>query len=161
MASWTSQAELFRRAYEYSNGKIDFFAANAGTAEREHLTLGNPLEPEDVDGEPKEPNFLCTQVNQIAVFCGVKLYVHYTRRTAKRLKSESSTAATEFTPKMVITSSCSALYPFPIVPEYGKSYIVLSHPSPAADMSQAPPSTPLWLLRALLAHCCMQRTGSV
>ncbi|OCT49814.1 hypothetical protein CLCR_07079 [Cladophialophora carrionii] len=121
VGSWDSQAALFRRAYDYGGGKIDFFAANAGTAEREHLTLGNPLRPEDVDGEPTQPNMLCTQVNQIAVFYGLKLFVHYTRRTAKRLKSESSAAAAAggtFTPKMVITSSCSALYPFPVAPEY-------------------------------------------
>ncbi|KIW70103.1 hypothetical protein PV04_02409 [Phialophora macrospora] len=127
VASWDSQASLFRRAYDYGEGKIDFFAANAGTAEREHTTLGNPLRPEDVDAEPTKPNMLCTQVNQIAVFYGLKLFVHYTRRTAKRLKSESSSATSNgngdsdsstFNPKMVITSSCSALYPFPVAPEY-------------------------------------------
>jgi 15-hydroxyprostaglandin dehydrogenase (NAD) len=127
VASWDSQASLFRRAYDYGGGKIDFFAANAGTAEREHITLGNPLRPEDVDGEPTEPNMQCTQVNQIAVFYGLKLFVHYTRRTAKRLKSESESASATsngnsnrsvFSPKMVITSSCSGLYPFPVAPEY-------------------------------------------
>ncbi|ETI19723.1 hypothetical protein G647_08736 [Cladophialophora carrionii CBS 160.54] len=140
VGSWDSQAALFRRAYDYGGGKIDFFAANAGTAEREHITLGNPLHPEDVDGEPTQPNMLCTQVNQIAVFYGLKLFVHYTRRTAKRLKSDSAAAGATsndndndnsnsnsnsgggtFTPKMVITSSCSALYPFPVAPEYCKS----------------------------------------
>ncbi|EXJ61798.1 hypothetical protein A1O7_02228 [Cladophialophora yegresii CBS 114405] len=125
VASWDSQASLFRRAYDWGGGKIDFFAANAGTAEREHITLGNPLHAEDVDDEPTQPNMLCTQVNQIGVFYGLKLFVHYTRRTAKRLKGGSAEATSggssdsgTFVPKMVITSSCSALYPFPVAPEY-------------------------------------------
>ncbi|KAJ9616328.1 hypothetical protein H2200_000046 [Cladophialophora chaetospira] len=129
VGSWSSQAALFRRAYDYSNGQIDFVAANAGTAEKEHLTLGNPTAPEDVDAEPVEPSILCTRVNQLGPFYGIKLFVHYTRRTAKRLGASSATDAattngatsgssSDFTPKMVITSSCAGFYPFPVAPEY-------------------------------------------
>ncbi|KIX94835.1 uncharacterized protein Z520_09525 [Fonsecaea multimorphosa CBS 102226] len=143
VGSWDSQASLFKQAWEWSGGRVDFFAANAGTAEREHIALANPLAAAADDAEPTPPPLLCTQVNQIGVFYGLKLFVHYARRTAKALHLQySSAAATNgidpaphnpssflspsaaaasslgYHPKMVITSSCAGLYPFPIAPEY-------------------------------------------
>jgi NAD(P)-dependent dehydrogenase (short-subunit alcohol dehydrogenase family) len=107
---------LFKKAYEWSgNQRIDFLAANAGTAERDHIILGNPLNPEDVDGEPRKPELVATNVNQIGVLFGVKLMIHYARRTNKRLGGIGKGG---FTPKIVITSSCTGIYPFPVVPEY-------------------------------------------
>jgi 15-hydroxyprostaglandin dehydrogenase (NAD) len=139
VGSWTAQAELFRKAYDFGDGKIDFLAANAGTAERDHIVLGNPAAPEDVDADPIQPPMLCTQVNQIGVFYGLKLFTHYARRTTKRLKEAtngSTTAAGDFDPKMVITSSCTALYPFPVAPEYCK---LRYHPFISSLLSIRPP----------------------
>lgn len=111
-------------------GRIDFFAANAGIAEGEHL-----LDPtkDDLDADPKKPAMHCTQVNQVAVFYGLKMFVHYARITNRAIKKEAAATAAGgggggggqqqqqqelYNPKFVITSSCSALYPFPIVVEY-------------------------------------------
>ncbi|OQV00038.1 hypothetical protein CLAIMM_05592 isoform 3, partial [Cladophialophora immunda] len=123
-------------------------AANAGTAEREHIALANPDAPDFDADEPLPPPMLCTQVNQIGVFYGLKLFVHYARRTAKALLAGSSSSASSpppngvekptktlnpssllspsaaaaaaagYNPKFVITSSCAGLYPFPVAPEY-------------------------------------------
>ncbi|KIX07894.1 uncharacterized protein Z518_02548 [Rhinocladiella mackenziei CBS 650.93] len=62
--------------------------------------------------QAKSPMF-CTQVNQIGVFYSLKLFVHYSRKTTQALKAAVSSA----TP----TSSCTALYPFPIAPEYSST----------------------------------------
>ena len=113
---------MFKQAFDWSGARIDFFAANAGTVEKEHITISQ----DDLDTEPTKPNMVCTEVNQIAVFYGLKLFVHYSRRTARALREATSTGGVNrsaspasFNPKMVITSSCSALYPFPIAPQYG------------------------------------------
>ncbi|OAP64370.1 hypothetical protein AYL99_00342 [Fonsecaea erecta] len=148
VGSWDSQAALFRQAFAWSGGRIDFLAANAGTAEKEHIALANPMAPDaDPDSEPLPPPMHCTQVNQIGVFYGLKLFIHYSRRTAKAMlaaaaqstngaeasattlnpTSSSSSllspaaaaaAAAGYNPKVVITSSCAGLYPFPVAPEY-------------------------------------------
>ncbi|KAJ9645626.1 hypothetical protein H2204_001207 [Knufia peltigerae] len=136
VASWDSQLAMVKEAFSWSGGKIDFFAANAGTAEGEHL-----LDPtkDDLDSDPTIPSMKCTQVNQVAVFYGLKMFVHYARVTNRALKKEAEARQKngggggdggggeqqrrqagkgQYNPKFVITSSCSALYPFPIVVQY-------------------------------------------
>ncbi|OAL38988.1 hypothetical protein AYO20_01739 [Fonsecaea nubica] len=123
VGSWESQAALFREAFAWSGGRIDFLAANAGVAEKEHIALANPAAADYEADEPSKPPMLCTQVNQIGVFYGLKLFIHYSRRTARGLLktsslSQSAVAAAGYNPKMVITSSCAGLYPFSVAPEY-------------------------------------------
>ncbi|KAI1609638.1 hypothetical protein EDD37DRAFT_204952 [Exophiala viscosa] len=130
VSSWPSQAALFKQAFTYSDGRIDFLAANAGTAEKVHL-----LDPslDDLDTEPTQPSMLATEVNQFGPIYGLKLFVHYARLTNRALKSKHATSTSEsssttngtsvstFNPKVVITSSCTALYPFPVAVQYAAS----------------------------------------
>lgn len=124
VSSWDEQAALFKQTYAYSgNDQIDFFAANAGIVEREHISAG----PWDLDAEPTKPNLSTIDVNQSAVFYGLRLFVHYARKTNQNLAKNTSIGSTgsssassirSFNPKMVITSSCAGLYPFPLAPIY-------------------------------------------
>ncbi|KIW19243.1 hypothetical protein PV08_03537 [Exophiala spinifera] len=122
VASWDSQLSMVKEAFSWSGvGRIDFFAANAGTTEGEHL-----LDPtkDDLDADPTMPSMRCTQVNQVAVFYGLKMFLHYARVTNRALKAggagsgEQQQVKVPYNPKFVITSSCSALYPFPIAVQY-------------------------------------------
>ncbi|KAK5310704.1 hypothetical protein LTR93_011965 [Exophiala xenobiotica] len=108
-------------------------AANAGIGEKDNLI---PAE-EDLTAKPEEPNMFPTKVNMFAVFYGLKIFVHYCRRTAKasnqqRQQQEQTKAAsgvggpTTLHSKMIITASCSALYPFPDCKQ--KSWVVLFEP---------------------------------
>lgn len=124
VTSWDEQAALFKQAYDWSGGRIDFFAANAGTAERDHITMGFFAQGWNLEGEPPKPELLALEVNETAVFYGLRLFVHYARKTnvALRASSTSTTAAAApFNPKVVITASCAAIYPFPLAPAYNAS----------------------------------------
>lgn len=121
VSSWDQQAALFKQTYAWSgNNQIDFLAANAGRAERDHISAG----PWDLDVEPIKPDLSSAEVNQSAVFYGLRLFVHYARKTNRDLKAGSSASSSTngphatFNPKMVITSSCAGLYPFPLAPLY-------------------------------------------
>ncbi len=111
VTSWDSQLELFKKAYEWSDGRIDFFAANAGIADKDSF-----YQPGDLDQDPPKPNLVCVDVCETAVFYGLQLYIHYTRKTNATRRASSDSAA--FHPKMVITSSCAGLYVFPVAPQY-------------------------------------------
>ena len=114
VTAWRSNANLFKKAYEWSNGRIDFFAANAGTADKESL-----YGPQDLDAEPVKPNLLCVEVNEISIHYGLKLFVYYSRKTKRSLEGKTDQLA--FNPKMVITASCAGIYPFPVAPQYNAS----------------------------------------
>ncbi|KAK5446582.1 hypothetical protein LTS15_009514 [Exophiala xenobiotica] len=125
ISSWDLQAALFNEAFTWSNGRIDFFAANAGIVDAPHI-----LDPsrDDLDSDPVKPNMHCTEVNQTAVFYGLKLFVHYARVTNRAIKEEKANSKHDgvaFNPKMVITSSCTALYPFPIAVQYAATKAAL------------------------------------
>lgn len=124
VSSWDSQAALFKQAYAWSGERIDFFAANAGTSERgPYLDAAG----DDLDAEPTKPDTLCTEVNQFGPFYGLKLFVHYSRKTTRALKASAATGGGPgsghgaYNPKVVITSSCSALYAFPVAVQYAAS----------------------------------------
>jgi 15-hydroxyprostaglandin dehydrogenase (NAD) len=123
VASWDEQAALFKQAYDWSGGRIDFFAANAGLAERDHITMGFFAQGWNLEGEPPKPDLLALEVNETAVFYGLRLFVHYARKTklALQASSASKTVAAPFNPKVVITASCAAIYPFPLAPAYNAS----------------------------------------
>ena len=111
VASWDSQLALFKKAYEWSEERIEFFAANAGIADKDSF-----YQAPDLDQDPQKPNLVCVDVCETAIFYGLQLYLHYTRKTNAALKAKSDSAT--FSPKMVITSSCAGLYVFPIAPQY-------------------------------------------
>lgn len=113
VSSWSSQASLFEEAFQWSGGRLDFLAANAGTVEKYHL-----LDPghDDLDGPPVEPSLHCTRVCQFGPTYGLILFVHYARITTRSLKSGAGSAdKLEFQPKIVMTSSTSALYILPFL----------------------------------------------
>ena len=109
--SWESQAEMFKKAFEWSEGRLDFLAANAGISDKDSFYT-----PMDLENEPTKPNLICVDVCETAVYYGLQLFTYYARKTNAALKANSSTSP--FNPKMVITSSCAGLYVFPIAPQY-------------------------------------------
>lgn len=111
VSEWDQQAALFKRTWEWS-GRIDLFAANAGIDDRESV-----FQRFD-DEEPKKPNLKTLEVDLVAVFYGLKLFVHYVRKNEKPGG------------KMVITASCVGLYPFETNPTYcaAKHGVCDSHP---------------------------------
>ena len=111
---WESNVNLFKKAYDWSDGRIDFFAANAGTADKESL-----YGPQDLDAEPVKPNLLCVEVNEISIHFGLKLFIYHSRKTRRSLEGKADEKS--FNPKMVITASCAGIYPFPVAPQYNAS----------------------------------------
>jgi 15-hydroxyprostaglandin dehydrogenase (NAD) len=109
VSSWSENAVLFKAAYNWpgdATGRIDFLAANAGTADKESV-YGHF----DLDAEPEAPNLKCIEVDLLSVFYVLKLFIHYSRKTQRDLKD----AVTMFNPKMVITASCVGQYQVSII----------------------------------------------
>ena len=118
VSSWVSQASLFKRAYTHSY-HIAFFAANAGIDDREDL-----FSSWDLDAEPQVPNTLTIDTDLTAVVYGLKLFIHYARKSAAEKGASSTTTSerkSEGEHKMVITSSMMGLYPMPSNPQYSAS----------------------------------------
>ena len=118
VSSWASQASLFKTAYAHSH-HIAFFAANAGIDDREDLFASW-----DLDAEPKVPNVSTLDTNLTAVIYGLKLFIHYARKsTAEKVEAgttlQSQKGKGEY--KMVITSSMMGLYALPSNPQYTAS----------------------------------------
>ena len=119
VSSWADSAAMFRTAFEWPSpdqGRIDFFAANAGIGDRERVFAHF-----DLDTEPTQPNLKCLDVNLVSVFYGLKLFIHYARKTQRNLSSSTSSTHASFTPNMVITASGAGLYPFSFAPQYCSS----------------------------------------
>ncbi|OQV02882.1 hypothetical protein CLAIMM_08002 [Cladophialophora immunda] len=135
VSKFSDQLELFKRAFVWSEGRIDFFANNAGIPDRQPLLswLGDSKTVEKED--PVEPDLSCLDVDLKAAFYGLKLFVHFTRMTRNLLSRQTATAMDDigihggdaaigvaalqdFHPKMVITASMAAQYPFYILPMY-------------------------------------------
>jgi hypothetical protein len=57
-----------------------FFAANAGIADNEAL-----LQPFDLDADPVKSNLSCIEVDLLAVFYGLKLFIHFMRKARRDL----------------------------------------------------------------------------
>jgi NAD(P)-dependent dehydrogenase (short-subunit alcohol dehydrogenase family) len=100
VSSWESSAAAFKKVFEWA-GAIDFFAANAGVAEKESLYAL----PDDE--EPQKPNLATIEVDLLGVFYGLKLYRHYVRKSETRRGG-----------KVVITSSMAGNYPMFVAPIY-------------------------------------------
>lgn len=118
VSSWEDNAALFKTAFEWSSsnedgsskGRIDFLAANAGITDTEVV-----YEPFDLDAEPVKPDLKTIEVDLLASFYGLKLFIHYARKTRQHLSPAEST---DFTPGMIITASTAGLYPFSSSPQY-------------------------------------------
>ncbi|KAL9106475.1 MAG: hypothetical protein Q9227_008506 [Pyrenula ochraceoflavens] len=123
VASWASNAAVFQKAWDWSKGRIDFFAANAGIDDKESVFATT-----DLDADPQEPNLTTLDVDLKSVFYGLKLFVHYARKTQRFLRTRPSSPSTvingshppfdPYHPKLVITSSCVGLYRFETNPQY-------------------------------------------
>lgn len=115
VSSWEDNARLFKKAFKWSSaatddekGRIDFFAANAGIVDQESLFAHF-----DLEAEPAKPNLAAIEVDLLSSFYGLKLFIHYARKTRAQLPSSAS-----YTPAMIITASSVALYQFPVGPQY-------------------------------------------
>jgi 15-hydroxyprostaglandin dehydrogenase (NAD) len=115
VSSWEDNAIAFKRAFEWSDGedgqgmgKIDFFAANAGIEDKESV-----FAQFDLGAEPIKPNLATIEVDFLSALYGLKLFIHYARKTRTQLPPSAS-----FTPAMIITASSAGLYKFPVNPQY-------------------------------------------
>lgn len=115
VSKWEDNARLFKTAYSWpysettsTSRKIDFFFANAGTGDKEGVA-----QEFDLDAEPTKPDLSCLDVQVVGVFYGLKLFIHYSRKARRQNRPGE-----DFRADMVITSSCTALYPFPVAPQY-------------------------------------------
>ncbi|KAF2252658.1 NAD(P)-binding protein, partial [Trematosphaeria pertusa] len=101
VASYASQARLFKRAYEWGGNRLDFCHANAGIDDRQ--LLYDPMEKEEVDEEGlvKPLNTKSMQVNLEAVIQGLWLFKYYVRRSKEAGGGKG---------KFVATSSAAGLY---------------------------------------------------
>jgi 15-hydroxyprostaglandin dehydrogenase (NAD) len=120
VADWDSNLSLFKAAYSWKSPgfhgeRIDFTALNAGTGDREFV-----LQPTDLDADPEKPNTLCMDVNFTSVIYGVKLFVHFARKTKKAAAAHPHQLE-QFNPNIVITASCVGIYKFPVAPQYNAS----------------------------------------
>jgi NAD(P)-dependent dehydrogenase (short-subunit alcohol dehydrogenase family) len=113
-ASWESQANLYKTAFEWSNGgRLDFVAANAGVVRVEPLAV-TTVQGLDLDAEPAKPDQVTVDVNQIGVYYSLLWFIHYVRRSRRA----GADANHDYKPKAVLMSSCTAIYPFPCAPVY-------------------------------------------
>lgn len=137
VSNWDDMVNLFRTAFEWpgdGQGAIDFVACNAGI---DDMVLRNGLLDNDDDDHkddeaealvPTQPDLRVLQVDLHSNFFATKLLVHYTRKTRRRrrrlsssppiLGTATSTANGDWTPKMVVTASMAAQYPFFLIPQY-------------------------------------------
>jgi 15-hydroxyprostaglandin dehydrogenase (NAD) len=115
VADWAENLALFKQAYAWSNSnsRIDFFAANAGISDKEAM-----LQPFGLDVDPEKPNISCIEVDLLAVFYGLKLFIHFSRKTRRDVANTPNANSTPFNPKMVITASMAGQYPFFLSPQY-------------------------------------------
>lgn len=81
VASYPSQARLFKQAYEWGGNRLDFFHANAGIDDRQMLYDGMEKEEVDAEGLVKPLNTKSMQVNLEAVIQGLWLFKYYVRRS--------------------------------------------------------------------------------
>ncbi|KAK4942095.1 hypothetical protein LTR10_018131 [Elasticomyces elasticus] len=133
VSNWNDMVNLFRAAFEWpgeGQGAIDFVACNAGI---DDIVLRNGLLDDDdnKDNEaeapvPTQPDLRVLQVDLHSNFFATRLLVHYTRKTKRRrrlssppiLETATATANGDWTPKMVVTASMAAQYPFFLIPQY-------------------------------------------
>jgi 15-hydroxyprostaglandin dehydrogenase (NAD) len=80
VSSYKSQAQLFKRAYEWG-GRLDFCHANAGIDDRQNIFEEFGKEELDEEGLVKKLNTKTMEVNLEAVIQGLWLFKYYVRRS--------------------------------------------------------------------------------
>lgn len=81
VSSYTSQARLFKQAYEWGGNRLDFCHANAGIDDRQLLYDGEEKEELDEEGLLVPLNTKTMAVNLEAVIQGLWLFKYYVRRS--------------------------------------------------------------------------------
>ena len=81
VSSYKSQAQLFKRAYEWGCNRLDFCHANAGIDDRQNIFEDMEKEELDEDGLVKKLNTKTMEVNLEAVIQGLWLFKYYVRRS--------------------------------------------------------------------------------
>ncbi|KAF1950330.1 NAD(P)-binding protein [Byssothecium circinans] len=112
VSSYTSQARLFKQAYEWGGNRLDFFHANAGIDDRQSLYDGLEKEELDENGLLKPLNTKTMEVNLEAVIQGLWLFKYYVRRSKEAGGGKG---------KFVATSSAAGLYFMTQNPQYTAS----------------------------------------
>ncbi|CAI6338809.1 unnamed protein product [Periconia digitata] len=112
VSSYTSQARLFKQAYEWGGNRLDFCHANAGVDDRQLLYDGMDKEEVDDEGLVKPLNTKTMQVNLEAVIQGLWLFKYYVRRSKEAGGGKG---------KFVATSSAAGLYVMTQNPQYTAS----------------------------------------
>ena len=157
VSSWTDHLALFKQAHAWSNGRIDFFAANADITDKESL-LPQPSSDndDDLDADPRKPNLACIEVDLLAIFYGLKLFIHFARKTRRQRQRHKDVATSgsddirlpPFRPKMVVTASMAGQYPLYTAPQYTAA----KHGCVGLVRTSAPA---LWKYEALALNCIM------
>ncbi|KAF2800800.1 NAD(P)-binding protein, partial [Melanomma pulvis-pyrius CBS 109.77] len=112
VASYASQARLFKQAYEWGGNRLDFCHSNAGIDDRQFLYDPEEKEELDAEGLVKPLNTKSMQVNLEAVIQGLWLFKYYVRRSKEAGGGKG---------KFVATSSAAGLYFMSTNPQYTAS----------------------------------------
>ncbi|EMD96963.1 hypothetical protein COCC4DRAFT_199667 [Bipolaris maydis ATCC 48331] len=112
VSSYKSQAQLFKRAYEWGGNRLDFCHANAGIDDRQNVHESMDKEEVDEEGLVKRLNTQTIDVNLEAVIQGLWLFKYYVGRS-----KEAGGGKGYF----VATSSAAGLYFMPQCPQYTAS----------------------------------------
>jgi 15-hydroxyprostaglandin dehydrogenase (NAD) len=83
VSSYTSQARLFKQAYEWGGNRLDFCHANAGIDDRQLLYDSEEKAELDEEGLLKPLNTKTMNVNLEAVIQGLWLFKYYVRKSKK------------------------------------------------------------------------------
>lgn len=98
VSKYQDQAKLFSEAFKWGDGRLDFFAANAGTDDKQSLYEANDKMPLDEEGLPKPLDVRVIDVNLNATLQGIWLFKYFARQ------NKTKTAA-----KIVITASAAGI----------------------------------------------------
>ncbi|UPX21306.1 5'-hydroxyaverantin dehydrogenase [Ascochyta rabiei] len=111
VTSYTSQAEIFRKAIAFGGGKIDVVVPNAGICAEQNLFDMIPIDAPDLNSEPPEPGYSTVDVNLRGVYYSCYLALHYFR-----LPRDAS-----FAPSIVLIASLAGYVGFPSSATYSMS----------------------------------------
>ncbi|XPS80235.1 5'-hydroxyaverantin dehydrogenase [Ascochyta lentis] len=111
VTSYPSQAELFRRAIAFGEGKIDVVVPNAGICAEQNLLDMMPTDAPDLNVAPPEPGYSTMDVNLRGVYYSCYLALHYFR-----LPRDAS-----FAPSIILIASLAGYVGFPSSATYSMS----------------------------------------
>lgn len=137
ISSWDQQAAMFKQAYEWQ-GRLDFFAGNAGIDDRDDIFESISS---DSTKPPKQPNMKTIDVNLVGTYYGIKLAAHYMSLDSK------AAGKPKVGGKIVVTASAAGIYPLPSVPQYAAT----KHALVGLVRSMAPMAAPVNI--RINAHC--------